>query len=51
MNLGNELKPTEVKDEPKVSWEAEAGTLYTLVMTGMQLFELLVLISSTVVTN
>lgn len=35
MNLGNELTPTQVKDVPHVSWEADAGSLYTLVMTGM----------------
>ncbi|VDN04776.1 unnamed protein product [Thelazia callipaeda] len=33
VNLGNELTPTQVKDQPKVSWDAEAGSLYTLVMT------------------
>nr|ABF18365.1 putative phosphatidylethanolamine-binding protein [Aedes aegypti] len=33
VNLGNELTPTQVKDEPSVSWEAEPGALYTLVMT------------------
>ncbi|KAK6101136.1 Phosphatidylethanolamine-binding family protein [Brugia pahangi] len=33
VNLGNELTPTQVKDEPKVSWDAEAKSLYTLVMT------------------
>ncbi|KAL4002382.1 Hippocampal cholinergic neurostimulating peptide [Acanthocheilonema viteae] len=32
-NLGNELTPTQVKDEPKVSWEADAESLYTLVLT------------------
>lgn len=33
VNLGNELTPTQVKDQPTVSWEAEPGALYTLVMT------------------
>lgn len=31
---GIELTPTQVKDEPKVEWEAEAGSFYTLLMTG-----------------
>jgi phosphatidylethanolamine-binding protein len=31
---GVELTPTQVKDEPKIEWEAEAGAFYTLVMTG-----------------
>ncbi|XP_061394521.1 protein D2-like [Musca vetustissima] len=30
---GVELTPTQVKNEPKVEWEAEAGTYYTLLMT------------------
>ncbi|ALC47240.1 Pebp1 [Drosophila busckii] len=30
--LGNELTPTQVKDQPTVSWEAEAGALYTLML-------------------
>nr|P31729.2 RecName: Full=OV-16 antigen; Flags: Precursor [Onchocerca volvulus] len=34
VNLGNELTPTQVKNQPtKVSWDAEPGALYTLVMT------------------
>lgn len=33
VHLGNELTPTQVKDQPTVSWEAEPGALYTLVMT------------------
>ncbi|VDP16893.1 unnamed protein product [Onchocerca flexuosa] len=34
VNLGNELTPTQVQDEPtKVSWDAKPGSLYTLVMT------------------
>ncbi|MCP9258556.1 putative odorant-binding protein A5 [Dirofilaria immitis] len=34
VNLGNELTPTQVKNQPtKVSWDVEAGNLYTLVMT------------------
>lgn len=31
---GSELTPTQVKDQPKVEWEAEEGTFYTLLMTG-----------------
>lgn len=30
---GVELTPTQVKDEPKVEWEAEDG-FYTLLLTG-----------------
>ncbi len=33
VNLGNELTPTLVKDEPKLEWPVEAGALYTLCMT------------------
>src|SRR5688500_11100721 len=33
-NLGNTLTPTQVQNPPKVTWEAEAGKLYTLVSTG-----------------
>uniref|UniRef100_A0A023EJM6 Putative secreted protein n=1 Tax=Aedes albopictus TaxID=7160 RepID=A0A023EJM6_AEDAL len=33
VNLGNELTPTQVKDEPTVSWKADPDALYTLVMT------------------
>lgn len=32
-NEGNELTPTQVKDEPKVEWNADANALYTLCMT------------------
>jgi hypothetical protein len=31
---GLELTPTQVKDEPKVEWQGEDGTFYTLLMTG-----------------
>ncbi|NP_001166821.1 phosphatidylethanolamine binding protein isoform 1 [Bombyx mori] len=30
---GNELTPTQVKDEPSVKWDAEPGQYYTLAMT------------------
>lgn len=30
---GNELTPRQVKDVPKVEWNADANTLYTLCMT------------------
>ncbi|CAG2179087.1 unnamed protein product [Oppiella nova] len=33
VNLGNELTPLLVKDEPTVEWVAEEGVYYTLVMT------------------
>lgn len=32
-NAGNELTPRQVKDIPKVEWNADASTLYTLCMT------------------
>lgn len=31
---GTELTPTQVKDQPKVEWHGDAGTFYTLLMTG-----------------
>lgn len=34
VNLGNVLTPTQVKDQPKVEWDAEDGAFYTLLMTG-----------------
>lgn len=34
VNLGNILTPTQVKDQPKVEWDAEKDTFYTLLMTG-----------------
>ncbi|CAB3397106.1 unnamed protein product [Caenorhabditis bovis] len=33
VDLGNELTPTQVKDQPEVKWDAEDGALYTLIMT------------------
>ncbi|XP_055302701.1 protein D2-like [Sitodiplosis mosellana] len=33
VNEGNELTPRQVKDVPKVEWNADANTLYTLCMT------------------
>ena len=33
VNLGNELKPTQVKDKPTVQFEADPHKFYTLVMT------------------
>lgn len=33
VDLGKELTPTQVKDEPNVSWEAEKDAYYTLLMT------------------
>lgn len=32
-NEGNELTPRQVKDIPKVVWNADASALYTLCMT------------------
>ncbi|XP_054726080.1 phosphatidylethanolamine-binding protein homolog F40A3.3-like [Anastrepha obliqua] len=31
-DLGKELTPTQVKDQPTVTWKAESDALYTLVM-------------------
>ncbi|XP_055551535.1 protein D3-like [Wyeomyia smithii] len=33
VSLGNELTPTQVKDKPTVSWDAEPNAFYTLIMT------------------
>ncbi|CAG2116829.1 unnamed protein product [Medioppia subpectinata] len=33
VNVGNELTPLSVKDEPTVQWPTEKGVYYTLVMT------------------
>ncbi|XP_054157291.1 protein D3-like [Oppia nitens] len=33
VNYGNELTPTQVKDQPQVNWPTESGAYYTLVMT------------------
>lgn len=35
VNLGNELTPTQVKDKPQVTWDAEKDTYYTLVMADL----------------
>lgn len=34
VDLGNYLTPTQVKEEPKVEWEAKEGEFYSLLMTG-----------------
>lgn len=34
VELGNELTPRQVKDQPKVEWEASSDNFYTLAMTG-----------------
>ncbi len=34
VNLGNSLRPSQVRIEPEVRWEAEVGAFYTLLMTG-----------------
>ncbi|CAJ0946362.1 unnamed protein product, partial [Mesorhabditis belari] len=33
VQLGNELTPTQVKDKPTATWDAEPNTLYTLIFT------------------
>lgn len=35
VNLGNVLTPRQVKDQPKVRWDAKPDTFYTLCMTGI----------------
>lgn len=38
VELGKELTPTQVKDEPtQVEWPMEEGAYYTLCMTGMKM--------------
>uniref|UniRef100_A0A2S2QN41 Phosphatidylethanolamine-binding F40A3.3 n=1 Tax=Sipha flava TaxID=143950 RepID=A0A2S2QN41_9HEMI len=32
--LGNELTPTQVKDQPTIRWDADPDSFYTLCMTG-----------------
>ena len=32
-NMGEELTPTQVKDRPKLDWEAEDDAYYTVLMT------------------
>lgn len=34
VNLGNVLRPSQVTVAPEVSWEADVGAFYTLLMTG-----------------
>lgn len=34
VNLGNALKPSEVENEPEVTWETQSDTFYTILMTG-----------------
>ncbi|KAG4070051.1 hypothetical protein HA402_013711 [Bradysia odoriphaga] len=34
VNLGNELRPSQVRIQPEVTWEAEIGAFYTLLMSG-----------------
>jgi len=33
VNLGNELTPTQVKNPPKISWDADSNKFYVLCMT------------------
>lgn len=35
VDLGNELTPTQVKDTPKVEWDAEKGVYYSLLMVDL----------------
>jgi hypothetical protein len=34
VNIGKELTPTQVKDQPTVKWDADNSAYYTLCMTG-----------------
>jgi len=38
VDMGNELTPTQVKDEPTVSWFADPNDFYTLCMTGNYMY-------------
>jgi len=38
--LGNELTPTQVKDQPTVRWNAEPYSFYTLCLVGKYITEL-----------
>lgn len=33
-DFGNQLTPTQVKDKPMVTWDAQPDAMYTLVLTG-----------------
>ena len=33
-DLGNVLTPTQVQNQPTVTWPTEEGALYTLLLTG-----------------
>lgn len=33
---GNELTPTQVKDQPEVNFKADKNSFYTLIMTGFE---------------
>jgi len=39
--LGNELTPTQVKDQPSVGWNAEPYSFYSLCLTGVYIAELI----------
>lgn len=39
IEIGKVLTPTQVKDPPTVTWNADSNTFYTLCMTGTYLFE------------
>lgn len=43
VNLGNILTPSQVTDEPEVTWASQTGTFYTLLMTGKMEFTLIYL--------
>lgn len=34
VDIGKELTPTQVKDQPTVDWDADSSSYYTLCMTG-----------------
>lgn len=35
VDIGKELTPTQVKDQPTVDWDADSASFYTLCMTGI----------------
>jgi len=44
--LGYELTPTQVKDQPSVRWNAEPYSFYTLCLTGVYIAKLIAIYKS-----
>lgn len=41
VEIGKELTPTQVKDQPTVKWSGQDNKFYTLCMTGMPFLHIL----------